>query len=146
MVLKTYSAKAGEVERVWYVVDAEGLALGRMCTRIAMVLRGKHKPQFTPHMDTGDFVVVVNAEKILLTGQKREQKMFYRHSGHPGGLTEIPYDKLLQTHPERAVQRAVWGMLPKGRLGRQLIKKLKVYAGPDHPHAAQQPKPLEIPK
>jgi large subunit ribosomal protein L13 len=140
--MKTYSAKAGEIERRWLVVDADGQVLGRMAARIATVLRGKHKPVFTPHIDTGDFVIVVNASKVRLTGGKTEKKMFHRHSGYPGGLTSIPYNKLLATKPERAVEKAVWGMLPKTRLGRQQIKKLKVYAGPEHPHGAQKPEPL----
>jgi large subunit ribosomal protein L13 len=142
--MKTYSARAGDVGRRWFVVDAEGQVLGRLATRIATVLRGKHKPPFTPHIDVGDFVVVVNAEKVKLTGQKLDSKLFRRHSGYPGGLKEIPYRRLLATHPERAIERAVWGMLPKGRLGRQLKTKLKVYAGPDHPHSSQKPEPLDI--
>ncbi len=140
--MKTYSAKAGEVERRWYVVDATDQVLGRLATQIAVVLRGKHKPQFTPHLDVGDFVVVINAKKIKLTGNKLEKKMFHRHSEYPGGLRSIAYGKLLQTHPERAVEKAVWGMLPKGRLGRQQIRKLKVYRGGQHPHEAQKPEPL----
>jgi large subunit ribosomal protein L13 len=140
--VKTYSAKPGEIGRRWYVVDAEDQVLGRLATRIATVIRGKHKPPFTPHVDVGDFVVVINAEKIRLTGQKLDDKLFRRHSGYPGGLTEIPYRRLLATHPERAIERAVWGMLPKGRLGRQLKSKLKVYAGPTHPHESQKPEVL----
>ncbi len=140
--MKTYSAKPGEVGRRWFVVDAEDQVLGRLATRVATVIRGKHKPPFTPHIDVGDFVVVVNAEKVKLTGQKLDSKLFRRHSGYPGGLKEIPYRKLLETHPERAIQRAVWGMLPKGRLGRQLRTKLKVYAGPEHPHGSQKPESL----
>jgi large subunit ribosomal protein L13 len=142
MSVKTYSAKPGEIERRWYIVDAEGQILGRMAARIATVLRGKHKPVFTPHVDTGDFVVVVNAAKVRLTGEKGAKKLYRRHSGFPGGLTSIPYDKLLATKPERAIEKAVWGMLPKGRLGRRMIRKLKVYAGPEHPHGAQKPEPL----
>jgi large subunit ribosomal protein L13 len=142
--MKTYVAKPHEVERHWYVVDASGLPLGRLATRVATVLRGKHKATFTPHVDTGDFVVVVNAEKITLTGDKREKKQYHRHSGYPGGLTSISYDELLSTKPERAVEKAVWGMLPKTSLGRKQLKKLKVYRGPEHPHAAQAPKPLTI--
>lgn len=141
--MKTYSAKAGDVVRRWYVVDAEGQTLGRLATRVATVLRGKHKPQFTPHLDTGDFVVVVNAAKVHLTGSKLTTKLYRRHSGYPGGLTGIPYDKLLATKPEIAVEKAVWGMLPKGTLGRAQLKKLKVYGGPSHPHEAQQPLPLD---
>lgn len=142
--MKTYSARPGDVSRHWFVIDAEGQVLGRLATRIATVLRGKHKPPFTPHLDVGDFVVVVNAKKVRLTGQKLDDKLFRRHTGYPGGLVEIPYRRLLETHPERAIERAVWGMLPKGRLGRQLRKKLKVYAGPDHPHASQKPDPLTV--
>lgn len=142
--MKTYSAKPGEVERRWYVVDADGKVLGRLASEIARVLRGKHKPQYTPHVDVGDFVVVVNAERIALTGKKLSDKWFRDHSGYPGGLKSIWYERLLETHPERAIERAVWGMLPKTRLGRKMVKKLKVYRGPDHPHAAQQPEPLDI--
>jgi large subunit ribosomal protein L13 len=140
--VKTYSAKAGDIGRRWFVIDAEGQVLGRLATRVATILRGKHKPAFTPHIDVGDFVVVVNAEKVKLTGNKLDDKLFRRHSGYPGGLSEIPYRRLLETHPERALERAVWGMLPKGRLGRRLKQKLKVYAGPEHPHASQKPEPL----
>jgi large subunit ribosomal protein L13 len=140
--MKTYSARPGEVGRHWFVVDADGQVLGRLASRIASVIRGKHKPPFTPHIDVGDFVVVVNAEKVKLTGQKLDDKLYRRHSGYPGGLVEVPYRRLLKTHPERAIERAVWGMLPKGRLGRQLRGKLKVYAGPDHPHASQKPESL----
>lgn len=142
--MKTYSARPGDISRHWFVIDAEGQVLGRLATRIATVLRGKHKPPFTPHLDVGDFVVVVNAEKVKLTGQKLDDKLFRRHTGYPGGLVEIPYRRLLETHPERAIERAVWGMLPKGRLGRQLRKKLKVYAGPDHPHGSQKPDTLTV--
>jgi large subunit ribosomal protein L13 len=140
--MKTYSAKPGEVKQRWYVVDAEGEVLGRLATRIATVLRGKHKPQFTPHVDVGDFVIVVNAEKVALTGDKLAQKQYRHHSGYPGGLRSLWYEKLLEKHPERAVRRAVWGMLPKTTLGRQQLRKLKVYEGPGHPHAAQRPEPL----
>lgn len=142
--MKTYSAKPGEIERKWWVVDAEGKNLGRLATQIAVVLRGKHKPQFTPHVDTGDFVIVVNASKVALTGQKSEKKMAYRHSGYPGGLKAVTYGRLLATRPERAIEKAVAGMLPKNSLGRAQLKKLKVYAGPEHPHAAQKPQPFEI--
>ena len=142
--MKTYSAKPGEVTRDWYVVDAEGKTLGRMATRIATVLRGKHKAEFTPHVDTGDFVVVVNADKIILTGNKLDQKMYSRHSGYPSGLKLKPAKEMLAEKPEEMIRQAVWGMLPKNRLNRQILGKLKVYAGPEHPHAAQQPKPLEI--
>ena len=143
--MKTYSAKPNEVQRHWYVVDATDQVLGRLATRIATVLRGKHKPQFTPHVDTGDFVVVVNCEKIKLTGNKLEAKMYHRHSGYPGGLRSLWYGKLLETHPERAIQKAVWGMMPKTSLGRRQMRKLKIYAGPEHPHKAQNPQPLDGP-
>lgn len=142
--MKTYSAKPGEIGRKWFVVDASDQVLGRLATRVATVIRGKHKPVFTAHTDTGDFVVVVNAEKVKLTGNKLDRKQYRRHTGYPGGLVEIPYRKLMETHPERAIEQAVYGMLPKGRLGRQLRHKLKVYAGPEHPHASQQPEPLTV--
>jgi large subunit ribosomal protein L13 len=142
--MKTYSAKPNEVTRRWFVVDAEGQVLGRMATRIAEVLRGKNKAAFTPHVDTGDFVVVVNAEKVKLTGRKLEQKQYWRHSGYQSGLKQIPAKDMLARKPEAVIREAVWGMLPKNRLNRQIIRKLKVYAGPDHPHQAQQPQPLEI--
>jgi large subunit ribosomal protein L13 len=143
---KTFSAKPIEVsdQRGWWVIDAEGLTLGRLATTIAIKLRGKDKPIFTPHVDTGDFVVVVNAAKFKLTGNKMEQKKYYHHSGFPGGLRELSYRELLQKRPELPVQKAVRGMLPKNRLGRQLLKKLKIYTGPDHPHAAQDPQPLTL--
>jgi large subunit ribosomal protein L13 len=141
---KTYVAKPGEVERKWYVVDAADLTLGRLATRIATVLRGKHKPQYTPHEDVGDFVVVVNAEKIHVTGGKLDQKKYYRHTGYPGGIREISLRRQLKLHPERVITHAVKGMLPRGPLGRQQLKKLKVYSGPQHPHQAQQPLPLEL--
>lgn len=140
--MKTYSAKPHEIGRKWFLVDATDKVLGRLATRIATVLRGKHKPAFTPHIDVGDFVIVVNAEKVKLTGQKLDRKLYRRHSEYPGGLKEIPYRRLLATHPERAIERAVWGMLPKGTLGRQQRRKLKVYGGPDHPHGSQNPEPL----
>jgi large subunit ribosomal protein L13 len=141
----TRSLKPGEVTQQWWVVDAEDLVLGRLSTRIASVLRGKHRPIYTPHADAGDFVVVVNAEKIKLTGRKREQKTYYRHSGWPGGLREINADKVLTgAHPERVVENAVRGMLPHNSLGRKLFRKLKVYAGPEHPHAAQKPEVLQL--
>jgi len=140
--MKTYSAKKGEVKREWFVVDAEEQVLGRLATRIATVLRGKHKACFTPHVDTGDFVVVVNAEKVKLTGGKEEKKMYYRHSGHPGGFRQMPAKAMRKKKPEQMIRQAVWGMLPKNQLSRHLINKLKVYTGPDHPHQAQQPKPL----
>jgi large subunit ribosomal protein L13 len=143
-ITKSYTARAGEVARQWYVVDAQDKVLGRLATRIAMVLRGKTKPTFTPHIDTGDFVVVVNAAQIQLTGRKWDNKMYYRHSGYPGGLKEINARKLLQKKPEEIVRHAVRGMLPKNSLGRQLLKKLKIYAGAEHPHAAQMPAPLPL--
>jgi large subunit ribosomal protein L13 len=142
--MKTYIAKPGEVTRDWYVVDADGKTLGRMATRIATVLRGKHKAEFTPHVDAGDFVVVVNADKVKLTGNKLDQKMYSRHSGYPSGLKLKPAKEMLAEKPEEMIRQAVWGMLPKNRLNRQILKKLKVYTGPEHPHVAQQPKPLEI--
>ena len=142
--MRTYMAKPEEIERQWYVVDATGQTLGRLATTVADILRGKHKPIYTPHVDTGDYVIVINAEKIELTGKKWEQKKYYRHSGYPGGLKEITYDKLLKKNPEFIIEKAVRGMIPHNRLGRQIIKKLKVYAGPDHPHQAQQPKELEL--
>lgn len=138
--MKTYAQKASEVQRDWVLVDASGYTLGRLATQIATLLRGKHKPTFTPYLDGGDFVVVVNAEKVVVTGRKADQKMYYRHSGYPGGFKAIPYRRMLAEHPERILRFAVKGMLPKTRLGRQQIKKLKVYAGPSHPHAAQRPK------
>jgi large subunit ribosomal protein L13 len=144
MAMRTYSPKPGEVERRWHVIDATDVVLGRLASQAAVLLRGKHKATFAPHVDTGDFVVVVNADKVALTGNKRDQKMAYRHSGYPGGLRAVPYSQLLATHPERAVEKAVKGMLPHNTLGRRQLKKLKVYAGPDHPHQAQQPMPYEI--
>ena len=141
---KTYIAKPGTVERKWYVVDATDQTLGRLATRIATVLRGKHKAQYTPHEDVGDFVVVVNAEKIKVTGRKLDQKIYYRHSGYPGGITGITLRRQLELHPERVIQSAVKGMLPRGPLARRQLKKLKVYAGAQHPHTAQQPELLEL--
>ncbi len=140
--MRTYSAKTGEIERDWYVVDAEGKTLGRLATQIADRLRGKGKPQFTPHVDTGDFVVVVNAEKIAVTGKKLDEKLYYRHSGYPGGLRVRPLREQLERRPTEVLRKAVKGMLPRNRLGRRQLAKLKIYAGPDHPHAAQQPKPF----
>jgi large subunit ribosomal protein L13 len=142
--VRTFTAKANEVEREWFVVDATGKTLGRLATEIATILRGKHKPIFTPHVDCGDFVIVVNADKVHVTGRKMSQKMYYRHSGYPGGLTTTSLSDQLKRHPDRVITAAVHGMLPKGRLGRQMIKKMKVYATPDHPHQAQQPKVLEL--
>ncbi len=142
--MRTYSPKRSEVTRQWHVIDASDVVLGRLATHAATLLRGKHKPIFAPHVDTGDFVIVVNAGKVALTGNKRAQKIAYRHSGYPGGLRRVSYDELLAKRPERAIELAIKGMLPHNRLGRQIIKKLKVYAGPEHPHAAQQPVPFEI--
>ena len=142
--MSTYSPKSGEITRNWHVIDASDVVLGRLAVTAATLLRGKHKAQFAPHVDTGDFVVVVNASKIALTGNKRTAKLAHRHSGRPGGLKSVPYGELLDNDPRQAVERAVWGMLPKNKLSRQLIRKLKVYAGPEHPHAAQQPQPYQI--
>jgi large subunit ribosomal protein L13 len=142
--VRTYTPKPGDVERQWHVIDAEDVVLGRLAVQTATLLRGKHKPTFAPHVDGGDFVIIVNAAKVALTGNKRQDKLAYRHSGYPGGLKSIAYGDLLAKDPRKAVEKAVWGMLPKNRLGRTLIKKLKVYAGPDHPHAAQTPAPFEF--
>lgn len=142
--MKTYSPKAADVQRDWYLVDAEGLTLGRMATEVARLLRGKHKPTFAQHMDMGDHVVIINADKIVLTADKAEKKMVHHHSGYPGGLTSRTYGESLRREPEATVRRSIVGMLPKNRLGRAQARKLKVYAGPVHPHAAQQPAPLEI--
>ena len=144
MTTKTYVATPTDRQRDWYVVDAEGRTLGRLATQIADALRGKRKPEYTPHIDTGDFIVVVNAEKITVTGNKRQQKRYYRHSGYPGGLRSRTLQEMLDRRPEEVIRNAVKGMLPRNKLGRAQLNKLKVYAGPDHPHAAQQPKPLEI--
>lgn len=143
--MRTYSPKASEIVRAWHVVDAEDLVLGRMATEVARILRGKHRPTFAPHLDMGDHVVVVNASKVVLTAGKAEVKMAYRHSGYPGSLRSTTYAELLATTPEEVVRRAVRGMLPRGTLGRQMFTKLKVYAGPEHPHSAQSPAPLAIP-
>ena len=142
--MKTYQATAQDRERDWYVVDAEGKTLGRLATQIADVLRGKRKPTYTPHVDVGDFVVVVNAEKIRVTGKKREDKLYYRHSGYPGGIRSRTLGEMLERRPEEVIRSAVKGMLPRTRLGRAQLRKLKVYAGPDHPHAAQKPEPMEV--
>ena len=142
--MRTYSPRADEIERDWNVVDAEGLTLGRMSTEVARVLRGKHKAMYTPHMDTGDHVIIINADKVVLTNNKAEAKQVYRHTGYPGGIRSTTYATLLAEKPAEAVRRTVRGMLPKNRLGRQMLKKLKVYAGPTHPHSAQQPQPLAI--
>jgi large subunit ribosomal protein L13 len=141
--MKTYSAKPGEITREWYLVDAEGKTLGRLATQIADTLRGKRKPQYTPHVDTGDFVIVVNAEKIQVTGNKLDQKRYYRHSGYPGGLRSRTLREQLDRRPTEVIRVAVKGMLPKNRLARQQLTKLKIYAGPEHPHEAQNPRPLE---
>lgn len=142
--MKTYSAKKEEVRRQWVMVDAEDMVLGRLASHIALVLRGKNKPTFTPHVDTGDFVVVVNAEKIRLTGNKLDDKVYYRHSGYPGGIKSMTAREMLEKKPDQLVRKAVKGMLPKNRLGRQMLNKLKIYVGPDHPHQAQQPEKITI--
>ena len=142
--MRTYTPKPGDVERTWYVIDATDVVLGRLATHVATLLRGKHKATFAPHVDGGDFVIVINADKVALTGNKRETKLAYRHSGYPGGLRATRYSELLEKHPERAIEKAVRGMLPKSSLAAKQIGKLKVYAGAEHPHAAQQPKPFEI--
>jgi len=142
--MKTYMAKPNEVERKWFVVDAEGKTLGRLSSEIAKILRGKHKPEFTPHVDTGDFVIVINAEKIEVTGKKLDNEFYRYHTGHPGGLKEITYRRMRDEKPEMFIHNAVKGMLPKNRLGSQIVKKLKVYAGPNHDHDAQKPESLEL--
>jgi large subunit ribosomal protein L13 len=142
--VRTYSPKPADIERQWHVIDATDVVLGRLASQVASLLRGKHKPIFAPHVDTGDFVIVVNAAKVVLTGKKLEQKKAYRHSGYPGGLRAVAYSDLMAKHPERAVEKAIRGMLPKNSLGRQMLGKLKVYAGPEHPHQAQQPVPFDI--
>jgi large subunit ribosomal protein L13 len=142
--MKTYNAKPGEIERRWLVVDADGQNLGRLATRIADALRGKGKPQYTPHVDTGDFVVVVNAEKIAVTGKKLDEKIYYRHSGYPGGLKQRTLREQLERRPTEVIRKAVKGMLPRNKLAARQLTKLKIYAGPEHPHEAQAPKPLEV--
>ena len=142
--VKTHVVKPSEIDRQWYVVDAAGKNLGRLASRIATILRGKHKPNYTPHLDVGDFVIVVNAEKVAVTGRKLRRKMYYRHSLYPGGLKQVSLEQMLQKHPTRVIEHAVRGMLPKNRLGRRMIKKLKIYAGDSHPHQAQKPKPLYL--
>ena len=142
--MRTFSPKPSDIQRAWHVVDADGLVLGRLASEVARVLRGKHKPTFAPHVDTGDHVIVVNASRVVMTSEKAQSKVAYRHSGYPGGLKSRTYAELLATRPEEVVRRAVKGMLPKGRLGRQMLNKLKVYGGPDHPHAAQGPTPLVL--
>ena len=142
--MRTYQPKSTDVQRQWHIIDASDVVLGRLASQVAVLLRGKHKPTFAPHVDTGDFVVVINADKVALTGAKLSDKMDYRHSGYPGGLSATSYTELLEHNPRRAVEKAVKGMLPHNKLGRAQIKKLKVYAGPHHPHGAQQPVPFEI--
>ncbi|WP_420634094.1 50S ribosomal protein L13 [Candidatus Palauibacter sp.] len=141
--MKTYSVQAGEIEREWYVVDAADQVLGRLATQVATVLRGKHKPIYSTHLDTGDYVVVINAERVRLTGNKADQKAYFRHSGYMGGERFIPFRRMLARHPDRVIRLAVKGMLPKNTLGRSMLRKLKVYAGPEHPHAPQRPRPFE---
>ncbi|WP_067454584.1 50S ribosomal protein L13 [Actinomadura macra] len=142
--MRTYTPKPADVQRQWYVIDATDVVLGRLASQVAQLLRGKHKPIYAPHLDTGDFVIIVNAGKVALSGNKLEQKKAYRHSGYPGGLRSVAYGDLLAKHPERAVEKAIKGMLPKNTLGRQMFGKVKVYAGPEHPHQAQKPVPFEI--
>ncbi len=142
--MRTYAPKPADIQREWLVIDAQDIVLGRLAVQVANLLRGKHKPQFAPNADLGDFVIVVNAEKVALSGTKKTTKLAYRHSGYPGGLTATPIGELLEKDARKAIEKAVWGMLPKNRLGRQQLKKLKVYSGPEHPHSAQQAKPYEI--
>ena len=142
--MRTYSPKPGDISREWLVIDATDIVLGRLAVQTANLLRGKHKAMFAPHVDTGDFVIIVNAEKVALSGTKKTTKMAYRHSGYPGGLSATPIGELLEKDARKAIEKAVWGMLPKNRLGRQMLKKLKVYSGPNHPHQAQQATPFEI--
>jgi large subunit ribosomal protein L13 len=143
-IMNTFSAKPAEVRRDWYVVDATNKTLGRLSTEIARRLRGKHKPEYTPHVDTGDYIVVVNCEKVRVTGNKLKDKMYHHHTGYVGNLKSVPLEKLLDEHPERVIEKAVKGMMPRGPLGRQMFSKLRVFAGPEHTHAAQQPIPLEV--
>jgi large subunit ribosomal protein L13 len=142
--MKTYTPKAGQIQRRWWVVDAEGRPLGRLASAVAVLLRGKHKPIYTPHLDTGDHVIVINASRVALTGRKADQKTYFRHSGYMGGEKHIPFRRMIATHPERVIELAVKGMLPKNKLGRQIRKKLRVYGGEDHPHAGQHPERLEM--
>ncbi len=142
--MRTYSPKPADIQREWHVIDATDVVLGRLAVQVATLLRGKHKPTFAPHLDNGDFVIVVNAAKVSLAGDKATKKLAYRHSGYPGGLSSTPYGELLEKDPRAAIERSVWGMLPKNRLSRQLMRKLKVYAGPEHPHQAQKATPFEI--
>ena len=144
--MKTYHAKPGEVEREWVIIDAEDQVLGRVATKAAQILKGKHKPQYTPHVDTGDFVIIINADKVVMTGKKLDQKVYYHHSGYAGGLKETKYRKLMAEKPEFAVKHAIIGMMPKGPLGRQMARKLRVYAGTEHEHEAQKPEVLELVK
>ena len=144
MNVRTYSPKPGDIQRDWHVIDATDVVLGRLAVQTANLLRGKHKAMFAPHVDAGDFVIIINAEKVALSGTKKTTKMAYRHSGYPGGLSSTPIGEVLEKDARKAIEKAVWGMLPKNRLGRQVLKKLKVYSGPTHPHAAQQAKPFEI--
>ena len=144
MPIKTYTPKGAEIEQRWFIVDAEGLTLGRLATQLAVILRGKHKPTFTPHMDLGDYVIVVNAEKIKVSGKKEEQKQYYRHSGYPGGFRSTSLNDMMRTHPERVLEAAVRGMIPHSSLGEAQMRKLKVYAGTNHPHTAQKPAPLDL--
>ena len=142
--MSTFMAKKGEVERKWYILDAAGKPLGRVAAQAAVLLRGKHKPTFTPHVDCGDYVIVINAEKVAVTGKKRQEKIYKRHTGYPGGLRELTFEQLLEKHPEEVVKHAIKGMMPTGKLGRQMYKKLKVYAGPEHKHEAQKPEVLDF--
>ena len=142
--MSSFIQKPAEVERKWYVVDAEGKTLGRMASAVAAILRGKNKPTYTPHVDCGDYVIIINADKVAVTGKKRQEKIYKRHTGYPGGLRELTFEQLMEKHPEEVVRHAVKGMMPNGKLGRQMFKKLKVYAGPEHNHAAQKPEKLEI--
>jgi len=142
--VRTYSPKPADIQREWHVIDATDVVLGRLAVQTATLLRGKHKPTYAPHVDCGDFVIIVNADKVALSGDKKTTKLAYRHSGYPGGLSATPFGELLEKHPRRAIEKAVWGMLPKNRLGRQMLKKLKVYGGPEHPHQAQKARPFEI--
>jgi large subunit ribosomal protein L13 len=144
MTVKTFMPKESEIDRQWFVVDAEDQVLGRLATQVASILRGKHKPEFTPHLDAGDFIIIVNAEKVRVTGSKDTQKRYYRHSQYPGGIRSLTFNEMIDRHPERVIQTAVRGMLPKNALGRRTLRKLRVYCGPTHPHSGQQPVPLDI--
>lgn len=142
--MKTYVAKAADIQRKWYLINAEGQILGRLASRVAQLLRGKHKPIFSPHLDVGDHVIIINAEKVQVTGKKAQQKRYYRYTGYPGGLRAAEYSRLLRERPERILEHAVWGMMPHNRLGRKMVKKLKIYTGTEHPHQAQQPEVLKL--